>query len=197
MRQTLKELWISVVATLAFAILVSGAYPVAVWGLAQVFSRQAAGSLVVKDGKVVGSELIGQNFTSDRYFNSRPSAAGNGYEADNSGGTNLGPLSKKLLDSVKDAAADYRKKNGLKEDAPVPADAVLSSSSGLDPHISVANALLQAPRVARVRGIREELVRHFIEQHTEGRDWGFLGEPRVNVFRLNLTLDEYPAHPAK
>jgi len=141
--------------------------------------------------------LIGQNFTSDKYFTSRPSAAGSGYDAANSGGTNLGPLSKKLLVSVKDAVADYRKKNGLKDDALVPADAVLSSSSGLDPHISAPNAFLQAPRVARVRGMREELVRHFIEQHTEGRDLGFLGEPRVNVFRLNLTLDQYPEHPVK
>jgi K+-transporting ATPase ATPase C chain len=197
MKQALKEFGTSAVATLAFAILVSGAYPVAVWAVAQVFPRQAGGSLVVNEGNVIGSELIGQNFTSDKYFMSRPSAAGSGYDAANSGGTNLGPLSKKLLDSVKDGVADYRKKNGLKDDALVPADAVLSSSSGLDPHISLPNALLQAPRVARIRGMREELVGHFIEQHTEGRDLGFLGEPRVNVLRLNLALDQSPEHPAK
>jgi K+-transporting ATPase ATPase C chain len=197
MRQTLKEFGISIVATLAFALLVSGAYPVAVWALGRVFSRLADGSLISRDGKVIGSELIGQNFTSDKYFTPRPSAAGTGYDATSSGGTNLGPLSKKFLDSVKDAAVDYRKKNGLKDDAVVPADAVLSSASGLDPHISVANALLQAPRVTKARGMREDLVRHFIEQHTEGRDLGFLGEPRVNVFRLNMTLDQYPEQLVK
>jgi K+-transporting ATPase ATPase C chain len=192
MRQMLREVGTSVVATLVFALLVSVAYPVAVWALGRVFSRQADGSIVRRDGATLGSDLIGQNFTSDRYFWGRPSAAGNGYDAANSSGTNLGPLSQTLLDSVKDRVSDYRKKNGLKDTDPVPADAVLSSASGLDPHISVANARLQAPRVAKARGLREEVVAHFIENHTEGRDLGFLGEPRVNVLLLNLSLDEYP-----
>jgi K+-transporting ATPase ATPase C chain len=195
--QTIRELWTSVVATLVFALLVSGAYPAAVWAMGRLFSRQADGSIVRKDGVVLGSDLIGQNFTSDRYFWGRPSAAGNGYDAANSSGTNLGPLSQKLLDAVKDRVAEYRKRNGLKETDLVPADAVLSSASGLDPHISVANARLQAPRVARARGLREEVVAQFIENHTEGRDLGFLGEPRVNVLLLNLSLDEYAGRPPR
>jgi len=194
MKKLLKELAISTAATLVLALLLGGAYPLAVWAAAQLFPQRAGGSLIVKDGKVVGSELIGQNFTSDRYFLPRPSAAGNGYDATSSGGSNLGPLSKKLLDGVKERAVEYRKKNGLKEDAIVPADAVLASASGLDPHVSVANAELQTPRVARSRGMREEIVRHFVEQFTEDRELGLLGEPRVNVLRLNLALDQHPGN---
>lgn len=194
MKKVLRELAISTTATLLLALLVGGVYPLAVWAAAQLFPQRAGGSLIVKDGKVVGSELIGQNFTSDRYFLPRPSAAGNGYDATSSGGSNLGPLSKKLLDGVKDRAVEYRKKNGLKDDAIVPADAVLASASGLDPHVSVANAELQTPRVARSRGMREEIVRHFVEQFTEGRELGLLGEPRVNVLRLNLALDQHPGN---
>jgi len=195
MKYLLKELGISVLATLALALLVSGIYPVLVWGASQIFARRASGSLVEEQGKVVGSELIGQNFTSDKYFIPRPSAAGTGYDAANSGVTNLGPLSQKLVDAVKERVADYRKRNGLDDTTPVPADAVLASSSGLDPHISVKNAMLQAPRVAKARGMREGIVRHFVEQHTEGRDLGFLGEPRVNVLLLNLALDQHPGNP--
>jgi K+-transporting ATPase ATPase C chain len=195
MKKLLKELAISTAATLVLAVLVGGIYPVAVWAAAQLFPQRAGGSLIEKEGKVVGSELIGQNFTSDRYFLPRPSAAGNGYDATSSGGSNLGPLSKKLLDGVKDRAIEYRKRNGMKEDAVVPADAVLASGSGLDPHISVANAQLQVSRVARVRGMREEIVRHFVEQFSEGRELGLLGEPRVNVLLLNLALDQHPGNP--
>ncbi len=197
MKYTLKEFGTSILATLGLAVLLGGVYPAAVWGLAQIFPRQAGGSLVLEKDKVVGSELIGQNFTSDRYFTARPSAAGNGYDAANSGGSNLGPLSQKLIDGVKDRVAEYRKKNGLADNVPVPADAVLASASGLDPHISVRNALLQAPRVAKTRGIREEIVRHYIEERTEKRAFGFLGDPGVNVLLLNLDLDGYPAQERK
>jgi K+-transporting ATPase ATPase C chain len=192
MKALLKELGISTAATLVLAVLVGGVYPALVWVEARVLPDRAGGSLIERDGKILGSELIGQNFTSDRYFLPRPSAAGNGYDAVNSGGSNLGPLSKKLLEGVQERAVEYRRKNGLKEDAVVPADAVLASASGLDPHISVGNALLQVSRVARARGLRDDIVRHFVEQHTEGRDFGFLGEPRVNVLVLNLALDQHP-----
>jgi len=192
MKTLVRELVTALIATIALAVLVSGIYPVAIWGLSRLFPHKADGSLVESGGKVVGSELIGQHFSGDKYFTSRPSAAGNGYDAANSGGSNLGPLSQKLIDGVKDNVAAYRKQNNLDEKTPVPADAVLASSSGLDPHISVQNALLQAPRVAKVRGMSEEIVRHYVEQHTEGRDLGFLGEPRVNVFLLNRSLDLHP-----
>jgi len=192
MKTLVRELATSLIATIALAVLVSGIYPVAIWGLSRLFRHKADGSLVEAQGKVVGSELIGQHFSGDPYFTSRPSAAGTGYDAANSGGSNLGPLSQKLIDGVKDNVAAYRKQNNLDEKTRVPADAVLASSSGLDPHISVDNALLQAPRVARVRGMSEEIVRHYVEQHTEGRDLGFLGEPRVNVLLLNRALDVHP-----
>lgn len=187
-----KELVTSVVATLVLSGVLGILYPAAVWVAAAPLQYRAGGSLITENGKILGSELIGQNFTSDKYFASRPSAAGNGYDPKSSGGSNYGPLSQKLIDSVKDRVGEYRKKNGLAENALVPADAVLASASGLDPHISVQNALLQLPRVARVRGIREDLVRHFVEERTEGREWGFLGEPRVNVLLVNLDLDRYP-----
>jgi len=192
MKTLARELATSLVATIALAVLVSGVYPVAIWGLSRLFPHKADGSLLVADGKVVGSELIGQHFEGDKYFTSRPSAAGSGYDAANSGGSNLGPLSKKLLDGVKDNVAAYRKQNNLDEKTPVPADAVLASSSGLDPHISVENAMLQAPRVAKARGMSSEIVRHYVEQNTEGRDLGFLGQPRVNVLLLNRALDTNP-----
>jgi K+-transporting ATPase ATPase C chain len=192
MKTLVRELTTSLIATITLAVLVSGVYPVAIWGLSRLFPYKADGSLIVADGKVIGSELIGQHFEGDKYFTSRPSAAGNGYDAANSGGTNLGPLSKKLLDGVKDNVAAYRKQNNLEEKTPIPADAVLSSSSGLDPHISVENAMLQAPRVARARGMSPDIVRHYVEQNTEGRDLGFLGEPRVNVLLLNRALDLNP-----
>jgi K+-transporting ATPase ATPase C chain len=162
-----------------------------VWGVGQaLFSHQANGSLITtKDGIVLGSDLIGQNFTSDKYFNSRPSAAGTGYDATNSGGTNLGPTSQKLNDSIKAAVDAYRKQNGLAADAPVPADAVTSSGSGLDPHISVQNAVLQTPRVAKARNLSPDQVASLVQKYTNGRDLGIFGEPRVNVLKLNLALD--------
>jgi K+-transporting ATPase ATPase C chain len=166
------------------------AFPLALAALARpLFPRQADGSLIVRDGAVVGSELIGQGFSGPGYFHPRPSAAGDGYDAASSGGSNLGPANPKLHEAVRRRAEDYRRKNGLAADAPVPADAVTCSGSGLDPHISPADAALQAPRVARERGLDEAAVRRLVAEHTSGRQFGFLGEPRVNVLPLNLALD--------
>ena len=190
MRNLVAELRASIAATLLLVILCCGIYPAVVWAIGQgLFSREANGSLVRVDGKVAGSSLLAQGFTAPKYFHPRPSAAGQGYDAANSSGTNLGPTSKKLIEDVKQRVADYRTENGLAPDARVPADAVTSSASGLDPHISVGNARLQAARVARARGIGEKDVMRKVEIHTEGRDLGFLGEPRVNVLMLNLDLD--------
>jgi K+-transporting ATPase ATPase C chain len=154
-----------------------------------VFPYRANGSLVKENDRLVGSRLIAQGFQSPKYFHPRPSAAGQGYDATRSGGTNLGPLSGKLVETVRQRAEEYRNKNNLPPDAPVPADAVTASASGLDPHISLKNALVQAHRVARGRGLSENLVLKQVELHTEGRDLGILGEPRVNVLMLNLALD--------
>ena len=190
MKDLVAELRASIAATLLLAVLCCGIYPVAVWAVGQVlFSGKANGSLVKVDGKVAGSSLLAQGFTAPKYFHPRPSAAGQGYDAASSSGTNLGPTSKKLIEDVKKRVADYRTENGLSSDTPLPADAVTSSASGLDPHISVRNALLQAPRVAKARGIGEKDVLAKIGAHTEGRTLGFLGEPRVNVLTLNLSLD--------
>jgi len=196
MKTLLGELRTSLLLTLVLGVLVCGAYPLAVWAGAQLlFPTQANGSLVRDaSGQVRGSALLAQNFSSARYFQPRPSAAGRGYDATSSGGTNLGPTSQKLRDAVAGAVAAYRAANGLAADAPVPADAVTSSASGLDPHISVANALLQAPRVARARRLPLETVQGLVARATAGRDLGVLGEPGVNVLRLNLSLDE-PARP--
>jgi len=176
--------------TVLVALLVCGAYPLFVWVLAQgLFPFQSGGSLIRVDGVVVGSDLIGQMFAHPKYFHPRPSAAGAGYDATRSGGSNLGPTSKKLVDEVTQRVAAYREDNGLAADHPIPADAVTASGSCLDPHISVKNALLQAHRVATARGVTEYAVKSAIVAHTEGRDLGVLGEPRVNVLRLNLSLD--------
>jgi K+-transporting ATPase ATPase C chain len=199
MKTLLTELRVSLLLTLVFAVLLCGVYPLAVWAGAQaLFPAKANGSLIVdKDGAVRGSALLAQNFSSDKYFQPRPSAAGTGYDATSSGGTNLGPTSQKLNDAVKAAVAAYRAANGLAADAEVPADAVTSSASGLDPHISVANARLQAARVAKARGLPVERVAAFVAAATEGRDLGVLGEPGVNVLRLNVALDAAsPAPPA-
>jgi K+-transporting ATPase ATPase C chain len=170
------------------------------------FNHQANGSLVIRSGKTVGSELIGQGFSEPKYFHPRPSAAGSGYDAANSSGTNLGPTSDKLIngihkklpngrpdpnnfDGIKDLAAAYRKENALAADAQVPPDAVTRSASGLDPDISPANADLQVPRVARARHLSESRVRSLVAENTEGRQFRILGEPRVNVLRLNIALD--------
>jgi len=190
MKDLVAELRASIAATLLLAVLCCGIYPAVVWAVGQgLFSHKANGSLVQVDGKVTGSSLLAQGFTSPDYFHPRPSAAGQGYGAASSSGTNLGPTSKKLIEDVKQRVVDYRTENGLPPDARVPVDAVTSSASGLDPHISVRNALLQAARVAKARGIGEKDILAKVEAHTEGRTLGFLGEPRVNVLTLNLSLD--------
>ena len=190
MKNLVAELRASIAATLLLAVLCCGIYPAVVWAVGQgLFSGKANGSLVRVDGKVAGSSLLAQGFTAPKYFHPRPSAAGQGYDAANSSGTNLGPTSKKLTEDVKQRVADYRTENGLAPDARVPADAVTSSASGLDPHISVRNATLQAARVAKARGIGEKDVLAKVGAHTEGRTLGLLGEPRVNVLTLNLSLD--------
>jgi len=191
MNSLISELRISLVATFSLALILCGIYPVVVWGVAQVlFPHKANGSLIVLDGKIIGSELLAQHFTAPKYFHPRPSSAGDtGYEANNSGASNLGPISKKLIDSVKERVETYRAENTLPSTIPLPADAVTASASGLDPHIGIRNAILQAARVARERGISEETVTQRIMALTEGRDLGVFGEERVNVLKLNLALD--------
>ena len=191
MKNMLSELRIAAVAIFSLAVVLCGVYPLVVWVVSQgLFPHEADGSLIQRGGTIVGSELIAQNFSSPRYFHPRPSAAGEaGYDAGNSSGTNLGPLSKKLADAVKERVEAYRAENGLPPDALVPADAVTCSSSGLDPHISLKNAFLQAARVAQARGIRRAAMLKIIQANTEGRDFGVFGEPRVNVLKLNLALD--------
>jgi K+-transporting ATPase ATPase C chain len=176
-------------------LLTGAAFPLLLAAIARpLFPDQARGSLLSWDGAVVGSQLIGQNFAAARYFQPRPSAAGAGYDATASNGSNLGPSNPKLRDEVGAFAEAYRRTNGLSPDDAVPIDAVTRSGSGLDPHISPANAALQVPRVARARGLAEEEVRRLVAEHTLGPQLGFLGEPRVNVLALNLALDR--ASPA-
>jgi potassium-transporting ATPase KdpC subunit len=183
-----KNLIVAVLMTVVTTLLLGVVYPLVVTGLAQaLFPDQANGQLIERNGKVIGSRIIGQAFSSPGYFRSRPSAAGTGYDPLNSGGTNLGPTNKKLVDAVK-AAVDAAKKEN--PSAPVPIDLVTSSASGLDPHISPAAALFQVPRVARERGMAESDVRRLVDAHTQGRQLGFLGEPVVNVLELNLALDD-------
>jgi K+-transporting ATPase ATPase C chain len=191
LRQHLRTAIVSVVS---LTVLTGCIFPLLLFALGWWLApNQAAGSLITRDGVVVGSRLIGQNFTGPEYFHSRPSGAGNGYDGTASGGTNLGPSNQKLIDSVRKLAQDYRKFNGLPEDAIVPIDAVTSSGSGLDPHISPANAELQIVRVARVRGLDEDAVRRLVAAHTEGPQLGFMGSPRVSVLELNLALDQAAA----
>jgi K+-transporting ATPase ATPase C chain len=190
MKNLVAELRAAIAATMLLAVLCCGIYPALVWAVGQgLFASEANGSLVKVDGKVAGSSLLAQGFTAPKYFHPRPSAAGQGYDAASSSGTNLGPTSKKLIEDVKQRVASFRTENGLAPDARVPADAVTSSASGLDPHISVRNATLQAARVAKARGIGEKEVLAKVGAHTEGRTLGLLGEPRVNVLTLNLDLD--------
>ena len=185
----------SVLATLALLIILCGVYPLVVWGIAQVaFPSQANGSLVEVKGKIVGSGLLAQNFSGAQYFHPRPSAAGDtGYDGTSSGGSNLGPLSQKLSDQVKERVEKYRTENNLPAGTLVPADAVTASGSGLDPHISLRNAELQAARVAQARKLSADKVKSLMQEYTEGPDLGFLGEPGVNVLRLNLALDALSA----
>jgi len=193
MKNLIAQLRISLTATLFLAVLLCGIYPLAVWLLAQgLFPAKANGSLVMGNGKILGSSLISQGFTAPKYFHPRPSAAGQGYDATSSGGSNLGPTSKRLVETVRQRVDEYRSENNLRPDALVPIDAVTASASGLDPHISLKNALLQAARVAKARGLSEDIVLKEIKRYTEGRDLGILGEPRVNVLMLNLALDGTP-----
>ncbi len=194
MNYILSQIRISLIAVVMLAVLLCGIYPVVVWGLAQIlFPDSANGSLVKVDGKVVGSQLLAQNFTGAQYFHPRPSSAGDaGYDAASSGGSNLGPTSEKLIETVKNRIDAYRSENNLNVETPVPADAVTASGSGLDPHISLKNAYLQAPRVAKARGMSENAVKEKIKIHSEGRELAVLGEPRVNVLKLNLALDAKP-----
>ena len=174
---------------LFFTALTGFIYPALVTGIAQIaLPVQANGSLIAEDGRVIGSELIGQSFTRPEYFHPRPSAAGQGYDAAASGGSNLGPTSSRLIARTKESIAAYRATNGIAR-AQVPADAVLASASGLDPHISPDNAELQAPRIAKARGVEPARILELARQMHQGRDLGVLGEPRVNVLRLNLALD--------
>jgi K+-transporting ATPase ATPase C chain len=191
MKRLFAELRGAVMATLVLAVVCCGIYPLVVFGISQVlFHDKANGSLIADStGAIRGSRLLGQQFTEDKYFHSRPSAAGNGYDATSSGGSNLGPTSKKLADAVAQNIADYRTQNSLGTNDPVPADAVTESASGLDPHISVRNAELQAPRVARARSLPVEKVLELTRQNTDMPDLGIFGEPGVNVLKLNLALD--------
>jgi potassium-transporting ATPase KdpC subunit len=185
-RQLVPALLVFIVLTVLTGVL----YPLAVTGIAQVaFPGRSDGSFVERNGVVVGSELLGQSFPDQRYFQPRPSAAGDGYDGAASSASNLGPTNQDLLTAVSARVAAYRKLNGLARGAEVPVDAVTSSGSGLDPHISPENARLQAPRVARTRGVPVDQVLALVEDHTDGRSLGFLGEPGVNVLALNLALD--------
>jgi K+-transporting ATPase ATPase C chain len=184
-----KNLLISISMTIATTILFGVIYPLVVTGLAQlIFPHKANGQLIEKDGAVVGSTIIGQGFSSPGYFHSRPSAAGNGWDAANSGGSNLGPTNQKLLDRVKGDVATAQADN---PGVPVPIDLVTTSASGFDPHITPAAAEFQLARVAKARGVSADEVRALVRKHTEGRQLGFLGEPRVNVLELNLDLDQH------
>ena len=186
----MKQLIIAVRVTLVFAILTGVVYPLIVTGLAKaIFPRQADGSLIQAGGKTIGSELIGQQFTRPEYFQGRPSAAGSGYDGLASGASNLGPTNQQLLDRVQGDVKKFRAANPTAP-ATLPADLLTASGSGLDPDISPASAEVQIPRVAAARGMSPDTLRQFVAAHTEGRQFGLLGEPRVNVLQLNLALDE-------
>jgi K+-transporting ATPase ATPase C chain len=192
-----RQLFTALKVSVVLLVLLCGVYPAAVWAVGQVaFKHQADGSLVKSDGKVVGSALIGQRFADKdgnpipKYFQPRPSAAGNGYDGAASGGSNLGASNPKLWDEVRERVIAYRRLNEVPDNGTVPVDAVTASDSGLDPDVSIANAMLQAPRVANARGLGVATVEALLRAHIDGRPWGVLGEKTVNVLDLNLALDK-------
>jgi K+-transporting ATPase ATPase C chain len=187
----LKEIRTTVVVTLVLLVICCVIYPVFIFGAGQLFFPQKAGGSLVLDanGKPIASTLLGQMFTADKYFAPRPSAAGTGDDSTSSGGSNYGATSQALHDAVKQRVADYRKANHLPDSQLVPADAVTASGSGLDPHISIKNALLQLPRVAKARAMSQDDLAKLVQRYTDGRDLGILGEPGVNIVKLNLALD--------
>lgn len=188
-----KDLRIAIRFTLVTTVIFGLAYPLVITGLSQwLFPHQANGSLIIQDGRIIGSQLIGQTFSSNRYFHARPSYAGDGYDAANSSGSNLAPTNRALVERVQAEVAKLRAEN---PNAPIPADLVMASGSGLDPEISPAAAEFQVPLVAQARHISQELLRALVAKHTEARQFGIFGEPRVNVLELNLDLDS--AFPAK
>ena len=188
LRDHLRTAFVSVIS---LTLLTGCIFPLVLFVLGRwLYPTQAAGSLLTRNGAVVGSQLIGQGFTQPEYFHPRPSAAGTGYDGTSSGGTNFGPSNRKLIEGVLQSAESYRKSNGLPPDAIVPIAAATGSGSGLDPHISPTNAELQIAPVARARGLDDDSVRRLVADHTEGPQWGFLGSPRVSVLELNLALDQ-------
>jgi K+-transporting ATPase ATPase C chain len=189
-----KNLFTAVLMTLVTTLLFGLFFPLLITGIAQVlFPRQANGQLLTRDGHLVGSRLIGQSFSSPGYFHSRPSAAGTGYDAGNSSGSNLGPTNQTLISRVQQDADRLQAEN---PSVAIPMDLLTTSGSGLDPHISPEAAEFQVPRIARERGLSQDVIREAIRQHAEGRQLGFIGEPRVNVLELNLTLDEISPRPS-
>jgi K+-transporting ATPase ATPase C chain len=187
----IQHLRTAILGVILLTVLTGCVFPLVLFAIGHLLFRDAAdGSLLIRNGVVIGSRLIGQDFSRPEYFHGRPSAAGSGYDGLSSGGTNLGPLNPKFIQDVRGLAEEYRRSNQLPVDAMIPIDAVTRSGSGLDPHISPSNAALQVPRVARARGLSLDAVRHLVAVHTQARQWGFMGSPRVSVLDLNLALDQ-------